>query len=117
MGPNASERVGADDERARSGAQDTFGAVALSAFFDALEEPGTLERLKVVVETLAGKAQPAGEPGSRVGLGQRGQQGAARAPQGRGGGFGAVDDLNWGRSGIWEARSDKLICQDAVGVR
>lgn len=108
MGRRDSERIGADYERPRRGAEDTLGAVALAPFLDALEEPGALERAKVIVEALAGKAQPAGQPGGGIRFSERRQQGAASAPQDHGG-LGPFDDLHavWRSEHVCENMPDK----------
>src|SRR6266705_3933237 len=75
-----------------SGAQQPFGAVALAALLDQLDQPMALQGAQMVVDLLPGQAEAGGEHGCRGGLGEFGQEpGPGRVQRGLGGG-GVVDD-------------------------
>ena len=90
------ERFGADDEGTRGGPHHALQAVALAPLFHQLHEAGGLQRAQVIVDALAGKAEPTGQAAGGVGLGKLSQELLADRIQQGGGGLGLADDAERG---------------------
>jgi len=112
-GTERSERVRTDDERASCSAEYSLGTVSLPALLNAFEESAFFEGLEVIVQPLAGKAEPAGETGCRIGLGQRREQGPTGALECGGGCLRSLDDFDEAGHGP-EDITDNNTCQDKI---